>query len=114
MVLTRLLPAVMLLFACAGPALAQSRESKTSSDSASQIPSSDFLSGAQAQPDASCLFIHSYLMVRDSPHSDGTHVRTSTTCVPTARFRMYSATIQERVKDGNKSLLKLDSQPVTR
>ncbi len=37
-----------------------------------------------------CYLIRSYLVVRDSPHSDVTHRDGSTTCVPAARVRMYS------------------------
>ncbi len=46
--------------------------------------------------DATCYLIRSYLVVRDSPHSDVTHRDGSTTCVPAARVRMYSTTGQER------------------
>jgi len=45
----------------------------------------------QFQSDATCYSIRSYLVVRDSPHSDTTHRDGYTTCVPAARFRVYSA-----------------------
>jgi hypothetical protein len=37
-----------------------------------------------------CYSIRSYRVVRDDPHSDSTHADGYTTCVPAARFRMYS------------------------
>ena len=40
--------------------------------------------------DTTCYLIRSYLMVRDSPHSDTTHRDGYSTCVPAARVRMYS------------------------
>jgi hypothetical protein len=46
--------------------------------------------------DATCYAIRSYLVVRDSPHSDVTHRDGSTTCVPAARVRMYSTVDQGR------------------
>jgi hypothetical protein len=50
----------------------------------------------QSPFDATCYAIRSYLVVRDSPHSDVTQRDGSTTCVPAARVRMYSTTDQER------------------
>jgi hypothetical protein len=50
----------------------------------------------QAPFDATCYAIRSYLVVRESPHSDVTHRDGSTTCVPAARVRMYSTTDQKR------------------
>jgi hypothetical protein len=46
--------------------------------------------------DATCYAIRSYLVVRESAHSDVTHRDGSTTCVPAARVRMYSTTDQKR------------------
>lgn len=54
------------------------------------IPGSDLQSGT------ACFFIRSYLMVPDHPNSDSTHYAGSTTCVPSARFRVY--TTDERLK----------------
>lgn len=54
---------------------------KTSSPNAVEIP---------WQTDATCFRIQSYLMVRDDPHSDSTHFKGYTTCVPSARFRVYT------------------------
>ena len=55
-----------------------------------------FVPGSDFQSDTTCFFIRSYLMVRDDPHSDSTHRDGSTTCVPSARFRVYTA--DERLK----------------
>ncbi len=52
--------------------------------------------GLPLQSDATCYLIRSYLVVRDDPKSDSTHRDGSATCVPAARFRMYSATDQPR------------------
>ncbi len=52
--------------------------------------------GLPLQSDATCYSIRSYLVVRDGPKSDSTHHDGSTTCVPAARFRMYTATDQPR------------------
>jgi hypothetical protein len=62
------------------------------------IPKSDL------QSDTTCFFIRSYLMVRDDPHSDSTHRDGSTTCVPSARFRVYTA--NERIETGPSPLSK--------
>lgn len=43
---------------------------------------------------ADCLTIRSYRVVRDDPHSDSTHRDGYTTCVPAARFRLYSTTLR--------------------
>ncbi|MGA9544030.1 MAG: hypothetical protein WBQ85_10695 [Candidatus Sulfotelmatobacter sp.] len=37
-----------------------------------------------------CFYIRNYLVIRDSPHSDSTHRDGSSTCVPAARFRVYT------------------------
>jgi hypothetical protein len=50
-----------------------------------------FIPRSDLQSDTTCFFIRSYLMVRDDPHSDSTHRDGSTTCVPSARFRVYTA-----------------------
>ena len=55
-----------------------------------------FTTEMQPPFDATCYAIRSYLVVRDSPHSDVTHRDGSTTCVPAARVRMYSTTDQKR------------------
>jgi hypothetical protein len=49
-----------------------------------------FLPGTQLQNDATCFAIRSYRVVRDGPHSDSTHRDGYTTCVPAARFRVYT------------------------
>jgi hypothetical protein len=46
--------------------------------------------------DRTCLFIRDYRVVRDSPRSDSTHRDGYTTCVPAARFRMYTTLEQSR------------------
>jgi hypothetical protein len=46
--------------------------------------------------DRDCLYIYSILMVRDSPQSDSTHYAGSTTCVPSARFRLHTTENPER------------------
>jgi len=55
-----------------------------------------FTTEMQPPFDATCYAIRSYLVVRDSPHSDVTHRDGSTTCVPAARVRMYSTVDQGR------------------
>jgi hypothetical protein len=40
--------------------------------------------------DRTCLFIRAYRIIRDSQDSDLTHRDGYTTCVPAARFRMYT------------------------
>lgn len=45
--------------------------------------------------DVLCYKIASYLMVRDDPNSDSTHIVGYTTCVPAARFRVYT-TVEHR------------------
>jgi hypothetical protein len=57
---------------------------------------SRFTTEMQPPFDATCYAIRSYLVVRDSPHSDVTHRDGSTTCVPAARVRMYSTVDQGR------------------
>jgi hypothetical protein len=49
-----------------------------------------FIPRAQLQNDATCFAIRSYRMVRDDPQSDSTHRDGYTTCVPAARFRVYT------------------------
>jgi hypothetical protein len=49
-----------------------------------------------ADSDRTCLLIRSYLVIRDSPYSDSTHRDGYTTCVPAARFRMYTTVERER------------------
>ncbi len=106
--LTRLFTIVVMVLLCAGMALAQA------------APKSRVLISRPAEwqgvSDATCFSIRSYLVVRDSPDSDTTHRDGSTTCVPTARFRMYSTVVQERVQDqrvknGSEILRNLDLQP---
>jgi hypothetical protein len=46
--------------------------------------------GTQLLSDGECLSIRSYRVVRDDPHSDATHFDGYTTCVPAARFRLYT------------------------
>jgi hypothetical protein len=48
--------------------------------------------GASLGPgaDRTCLYIRDYVVVRDSPHSDSVHRDGYTTCVPAARFRVYT------------------------
>ncbi len=46
--------------------------------------------------DRTCLFIRDYRVVRDSPRSDSTHRDGYTTCVPAARFRLYTTLEQGR------------------
>jgi hypothetical protein len=55
-----------------------------------------FPTGLESPADATCYAIRSYLVVRDSPHSDSTHRDGSTTCVPAARFRVHTAVDHER------------------
>jgi hypothetical protein len=55
-----------------------------------------FTTEMQPPFDATCYAIRSYIVVRDSPHSDTTHRDGSTTCVPAARIRMYSTVDQGR------------------
>lgn len=55
-----------------------------------------FPTGMESPADATCYSIRSYLVVRDSPGSDSTHRDGSTTCVPAARFRVYTAVDHER------------------
>ena len=50
----------------------------------------------EAESDGACLFIRSYRVVRDSPRSDSVHRDGYTTCVPAARFRMYTTVDRER------------------
>ena len=117
MPLTRLLAVVMLVSFGAGQLLAQSQQNKISravesqateptkaskdagleqSDLSSQIRLHKSTTELQAPFDATCYAIRSYLVIRDSPHSDTTHRDGSTTCVPAARIRMYSTVDQER------------------
>jgi hypothetical protein len=43
------------------------------------------------QAEATCFAIRSYRVVRDDPHSHSIHRDGYTTCVPSARFRVYTA-----------------------
>jgi hypothetical protein len=66
-----------------------------SADSLAQISNDRWRSHSistfnRVDSDRTCLLIRSYLVVRDSPHSDSTHRDGYTTCVPAARFRMYT------------------------
>jgi hypothetical protein len=49
-----------------------------------------------AAKEIACFSIRSYVVVRDSPNSDATHSDGYTTCVPSARFRVYSAVAHGR------------------
>jgi hypothetical protein len=49
-----------------------------------------FVPGTQLQNDATCFAIRSYRVVRDDRRSDSTHRDGYTTCVPAARFRVYT------------------------
>jgi hypothetical protein len=55
-----------------------------------------FTPGSQLPWDVTCLSIRSYRVVRDDPHSDSTHFDGYTTCVPAARFRMFTTVERER------------------
>jgi len=55
-----------------------------------------FVPGSDLHSDAACFAIRSFLVVRDDPHSDTTHRDGSTTCVPAARFKVYSTVDQAR------------------
>jgi hypothetical protein len=46
--------------------------------------------------EGACLAIRSYRVVRDDPGSDAVHRDGYTTCVPAARFRMYSTVERQR------------------
>jgi hypothetical protein len=117
MPLTRLLAVVMLVSFGAGQLLAQSQQNRISravesqatepanaannagleqSDLSSQIRLHKSTTEWQSPFDATCYAIRSYIVVRDSPHSDATHRDGSTTCVPAARVRMYSTVDQGR------------------
>jgi hypothetical protein len=50
----------------------------------------NFVPGTPFQSEAYCLSIRSYRVVRDDPNSDATHRVAYTTCVPAARFRVYT------------------------
>jgi len=41
--------------------------------------------------DAYCLFIRSYQVARDDPHSDSTHLVRTSTCQPARRFQLKTA-----------------------
>jgi hypothetical protein len=76
-------------------------ESNQDSDSPTLIPGERWHSHsidvlARRDSDWTCLFIRDYRVVRDSPHSDSTHRDGYTTCVPAARFRMYTTLEQGR------------------
>lgn len=47
--------------------------------------------------DRTCYYIRDYVVIRDSPHSDSVHRDGSSTCVPGARFHVYT-TAQPLVK----------------
>ena len=49
-----------------------------------------FVPGVPLQADATCFAIRSYRVVRDDPHSDSIHRDGYTSCVPAARFRVYT------------------------
>lgn len=67
-----------------------------SSQDSSQLRVRKFTTEMRPPFDATCYAIRSYLVVRDSPHSDVTHRDGSTTCVPAARVRIYSSTIDQK------------------
>lgn len=46
------------------------------------------------QTDATCFAIRSYRVVRDDMHSDSTHRDGYMTCVPAARFRVYTTDLR--------------------
>jgi hypothetical protein len=46
-----------------------------------------------------CYKIRNYLVVRDDPHSDSFHRDGYTTCVPAARFRIYTTQSPDRTAD---------------
>ncbi len=46
--------------------------------------------------DATCYAIRSYVVVRDSPHSDATHAGSYSTCVAASRVRMYTTAAREQ------------------
>lgn len=48
-----------------------------------------------AGADRTCLYIRDYRVVRDSPHSDSTHRDGYMTCVPAARFQVYTSVERE-------------------
>jgi hypothetical protein len=48
----------------------------------------------QMNTDATCFSIVSYLVVPDYPHSDSTHFKGSTTCVPGDRFKIYTTDLK--------------------
>lgn len=43
-----------------------------------------------------CLRIRSYVMARDSKHSDSTHLVSYSTCVPASRYRVKTIELQEQ------------------
>jgi hypothetical protein len=45
---------------------------------------------AQAETDSNCFSIRSYLMARDSPDSDSTHLVGYSTCVPSGKSHLKS------------------------
>ena len=53
-----------------------------------------FIPRSQMQSDATCFAIRSYRVVREDPQSDSVRRDGYTTCVPAARFRVY--TTEER------------------
>jgi hypothetical protein len=124
MPLTRLLAFLFLVFSlCAASSLAQTPNEDLSlihfkgaasmnaaensaidqSPSAPQIkPDSLFdasgprhISNIPPLADVACLAIRRYRMVRDDAHSDAVHFGGYTTCVPAARFRMYTTVERE-------------------
>ncbi|MFY9744156.1 MAG: hypothetical protein WA252_14315 [Candidatus Sulfotelmatobacter sp.] len=80
-------------------------EKQTPPDSALRANAADQLSrsyderGISLGPDAdkTCYFIRGYVVVRDGPHSDSVHRDGSFTCVPSARFHLYT-TVQPVLK----------------
>jgi hypothetical protein len=117
--LTRLLAVVTLICSSAGFALAQRNETASSIASPQAVTADPSASARterlpdpankggprrplikpegdwQTDTDAACFAIRSYRVVRDSPQSDTTHFGGYTTCVPAARFRMYTATFRQ-------------------
>jgi hypothetical protein len=54
-----------------------------------------FPADPESSNDATCFSIRSFRVVRDNPDSDAIHHDGTTTCVPSARFRVHTVTVHE-------------------
>ncbi|HTU41021.1 MAG TPA: hypothetical protein VMF10_04895 [Candidatus Aquilonibacter sp.] len=70
-------------------------ESALLANAANQLSRSYKEPGVSLGPDTdrTCYFIRDYVMIRDSPHSDSVHRDGSFTCVPGARFHVYTTAL---------------------